>query len=77
MFSLPHLYDASDFSQTIAQGEVDEFYPTVNCNLQDYSIEFEQFASAVMAQARISIPTNPTEALNLYIFLLQKIEELG
>ena len=76
MFSLPHLYDASDFSKLIDQEEVNEFYPTVDCNLQDYSIEFGEFASIVMTDVDIAIPTNPKEALNLYIFLLQKIKEL-
>ena len=77
MFHLPHLYDTSDFSLPIDQSEVDEFYPTVYCDVLDFSLEFEEFASTLMTQNGLQNPTNPTEGLNLYMFLLQKIEELG
>ena len=77
MFHLPHLYDTTDFSLPIEQSEVDEFYPTVRCDVRDFSPEFEEFASIIMTENGLQKPTNPTEGLILYTFLMQKIEVFG
>ena len=41
----------------------------------DYSTEFQEFAEYLMKEDGLEPPSNPTEALNLYTYLLQKIEE--
>lgn len=74
MFHIPHLYDTTDFSLPIEQSEVDAFYPTVYCDVREFSPEFEEFASIIMTENGPQNPTNPPKGLILYTLLLQKIE---
>ena len=41
----------------------------------DCSEEFQEFSAMVMHESGRLMPQNPTEALDLYLFLLQKINE--
>lgn len=73
MFHLPHLYEAENFLQQVDQEEVDEFFPVVENNVLDVSSEFTEFAEYFLARDGLNRPVNPEEALNLYIYLLEKI----
>ena len=55
--------------------EVREFLPAVDMDFPDYSDEFRAFATTVMQNAGKNMPRNATEAIDLYVFLLQKTDE--
>jgi hypothetical protein len=45
--------------------------------VQDTSEEFRDFADVVMNAHGLTMPVNAREALNLYILLLEEIEQLS
>ena len=72
MHHLPHLYYKQDCVQSINKEEIEEFDSVVGELPSDFTPEISNFA-------RIAIPNNgiktknPSEALNLYLLLLEKI----
>lgn len=75
MFYLSHLFEAENMIIKVDAAEINEFYSDVTANVLDYSEEFQDFATTVMHEEGKGLPQNPTEALDLYLFLLQKINE--
>jgi len=71
MFFLPHLYNVDNFLVETDEEEIDAFTPVVNHNARDYSEEFVEFADYFLHEDED--PNTPEEALNRYIFLLEKI----
>ena len=56
--------------------EIDELYPSVTVELQDYSLEFGEFARTVLESAGYNSHVVDVGAeLDLYFFLLMKIDE--
>ena len=75
MYYLPHLYEAQDCLNQINQEDTEDFNSVVENTVRDVSEEFQEFAGYFMQQDRINAPENSTEALNLYIYLLEKIKD--
>ena len=75
MYYLPHLYDKQDCVQRINKEEIEEFDSVIGELPSDFTTEFSAFARTVIPNNGIKIPKNPSEALNLYLFLLEKIDQ--
>ena len=76
MFYLPHLYNANECIVPVNLDEVDQFYACVNnSTVDDVSPEFKEFAETLILQEWLTPPNNATEALNLYVDLLSKVEQ--
>ena len=75
MYYLPHLYDKQDCVQRINKEEIEEFDSVIGELPSDFTPEFSAFARTVIPNNGIKIPKNPSEALNLYLFLLEKIDQ--
>jgi len=59
----------------IEDGDVDEFNVAVEDLPRDYSEEIEGFSDILMEENDIEEPNNPTEALELFVFLCDKASE--
>jgi len=59
----------------IATDELEEFDPVVENDVKDYTDEFKEFADYFREMEGIEIPETPEEAVNLYVFLIEKIVE--
>ena len=71
MYFLPHLYNRQNLGTEVHNDEIDELYPSVTVELQDYSPEFGEFARTVLESAGYnSHVTDVGAALDLYVFLL-------
>jgi len=75
MYYLPHLYESEDYRIDIEQADYDDIYPCTNNNVRDVTEEFEEFARVSMDAREMDMPNSVDEALNLYTYLLEKIEE--
>ena len=76
MYNLSHLYDVHDYLHDADLEEVQEFRGVVDiAPFADYSTEFKEFSEYLMEEDGLEPPSNPTEVLNLYTYLLQKVEE--
>jgi len=75
MYYLPHLYESEDYRIDIEQADYDDIYPCTNNNVRDVTEEFEEFARESMDAREMDMPNSVDEALNLYTYLLEKIEE--
>ena len=75
MYRLPNLYDKQDYVQRINKEETEEFDSLVGELRNDFTPKFSDFARTVIPNSRIKAPKNPSEALNLYLFLLEKIDQ--
>ena len=73
MYHLPQLYDKQDCLQRINKEETEEFDSVVGELPSDFTPELSDFARTVIPNNGIKIPKNPFEALNLYLFLLEKM----
>ena len=51
MYFLPHLYNRQNLGTEVDNEEIDELYPSVTVELQDYSPEFGEFARTVLESA--------------------------
>ena len=51
MYFLPYLYNRQNVGTEVDNEEIDEFYPSVTVELQDYSPEFGEFACTVLESA--------------------------
>lgn len=78
MYELPHLYEAENCLALTETDEIDQFYPCVNTHIaDDVSEEFEEFAQHFMQEDGLTNPTNASQGLQLYTYLLSKIEEFS
>jgi len=76
MYFLPHLYGTQDFLIGIENGEADEFNVAVEDLPRDFSEEIEEFSGILMEENNIDEPSNPTKALELFLFLRDKALQL-
>ena len=76
MYHLPHLYGKQFCEQSINKEEIEEFDSVVGELTSDFTPEFSDFARTVIPNNGIKTPKNPSEALNLYLFLLEKIDNI-
>ena len=75
MYYLPHLYDKQDCVQRINKEEIEEFNSVISELPSNFTSEFSAFARTVIPNNGTKIPKNSSEALNLYLFLLEKIDQ--
>ena len=75
MYHLPHLYDKQDCVQRINKEETEEFDSVVGELSSDFTPEFSGFAKTVIHNNGIKTLKNPSEALNLELFLLEKRDQ--
>ena len=75
LYQLPHLYDRQDCVLRINKEEIDEFVSFVSELQRDFTPEFTDFARTAIFSNGIKTPKNPSEALNLYLVLLEKIDQ--
>ena len=61
--------------QRINKEETEEFDSVIGELSRNFTPEFSAFARAVIPNNRIKTPKNPSEALNLCLFLLEKIDQ--
>ena len=77
MYFLPHLFDFWDCSDPLEDDDIDEFLPAVEEIPPDYSAEFGEFPELIMTIEGLEMPVDVKSCLNLYLFLLEKIEEFS
>ena len=77
MYFLPHLFDCQDYSDPLEDDDIDEFLPAVEEIPPDYSAEFGEFAEIIMTNKGLEMPVDVKSCLNLYLLLLEKIEEFS
>ena len=77
MYSFPHLFDCQDYSDPLEDDDIEEFLPAVEKISPDYLAEFGEFADITMTNEGLEMPVDMKSCLNLYLFLLEKIEELS
>ena len=77
MYFLPHLFDCQDYSDPLEDDDIEEFLPAVEEISPDYSAEFGEFAGITMTNEGLEMPVDVKSCLNLYLFLLEKIEEFS
>ena len=77
MYFLPHLFGCQDYSDPLQDDHIDEFLPAVEEIPPDYSAEFGEFAEFIMTNEGLEMPVDVKSCLNLYLFLLEKIEEFS
>ena len=77
MYFLPHLFDCQDYSDPLEDDDIDEFLPAVEEIPPDYSAEFGEFPELIMTIEGLEMPVDVKSCLNLYLFLLEKIEEFS
>ena len=73
MYHLPHLYDKQDCIQSINKEENEEFDSVFGELPSDFTPEISDFARIAIPNNGIKTSKNPSEALNLYLFLSEKI----
>ena len=72
MHHLPHLYYKQDCVQSINK-EIEEFDSVVGELPSDFTPKISDFARIAIPNNGIKTSKNPSEALNLYLLLLEKI----
>ena len=73
---LPHLYNRQNLETEVDHEEIDELYPSVTVELQDYCLEFGELARTTLSSAGYdSHVADAGAALDLYLFFLTKIDE--
>ena len=73
MYNLPHLCDVQDYLHEIDLQELQEVHCVIDSTpVADYLTEFQEFAEYLMEEDGLQPPSNPSEALNLYTYLLKK-----
>ena len=77
MYFLPHIFDCQDYSDPLEDDDIDEFLPAVKEMSPDYLAEFGEFAEITMTSEGLEMPVDVKSCLNLYLFLLEKIEEFS
>ena len=77
MCFLPHLFDCQDYSDPLEDDDTDESLLAVEEIPPDYSAEFGEFAELIMAIEGLEMSVDVKSCLNLYLLLLEKIEEFS
>ena len=77
MYFLPHLFDCQDYSVPLEDNDIDEFLPAVEVIPSDYSAESGEFAEITMTNEGLEMLVDVKSCLNLYLLLLEKIEEFS
>ena len=75
IYHLPHLYDKQDCVQKINKEEIGEFDSVIGELPSDFTPEVSAFARTVIPNDGIKTPRSPSEALDLYLYLLEKIDQ--
>lgn len=75
MYFLPHLHGGTNFLKDVDLDEVSEFSSISIRTVEDFSDEFGEFATTLMAQDGWNVPDNFEGCFNLYAYLIQKIAE--
>ena len=75
MYHLPHLYDKQDCVQKINKEEIEEFDYVIGELPSDVTPKFSAFAKTVIPNNGIKTTRILSEALNLYLYLLEKIDQ--
>ena len=76
MFYLSHLFETNDFRTNVDPVELADLYACLDTAPADVSPEFKEFAAEVLHGTNFILPsTDVSEALRLYIYLVQKIEQ--
>ena len=79
LYHLPHLYHTESFSKQVDFDTLEQF-DHLNAEMRDdTSEEFDELADLILTQNHMSTDKRdtPAKALDLYVFLLQKIEEFS
>ena len=77
MHFLPHIFDCQDYSDPLEDDDIDELLPAVEDIPPSYSVEFGESAEIIMTKEGIEMPVDVKSCLNLYVLLLEKIEEFS
>ena len=73
MYFLPHLYNRQNLGTEVDHEEIDELYPSVTVELQDYCAEFGEFERTVLESAGCdSHVADVGASLDLYFFSLNE-----
>ena len=75
MYYLSHLYDKQECVQRINKEENEEFDSAIGELPSNFMHEFSASTRTVIPNNEMKTPKNPSEALNLYLFLLEKIDQ--
>ena len=76
MYFLSHLFDCQDYPDPL-EDDIYEFLLAVEEIPLNYSMVFREFAEIVMTNEGLEMPVDVKSCLNLYLFLLEKIEEFS
>ena len=77
MYFLPHLYSTEDYKVNVNPQEMEVFTHESTMCSADVSEEFEEFAMTFMNVLRLRPPQDVHEGLDLYLRLIQEIENLS
>ena len=77
MFNLPHCYNSENYLTEVDNEETSTLYAALDSPQEDYSEFFDGFANlALHGQEDRLNPSSVSEALQLYLYLLEKIREI-
>ena len=77
MFSLPRCYNSEIYLIEVDNEETSALYVALDTSQEDYSEFFDDFANlALHGQEDCLCPSTVSEALHLYLYLLEKIGEI-
>ena len=75
IYFLPHLYGTTDHIISIKTAETDECVDITSAVPSDFSDEFGEFVGTLMNENNMEMSLYVLSALDLYLYLLSKIEE--
>ena len=75
MYHLPYLYDKQDRVQSIKIEEVEEFHSVFGELPSGFRPKFQDFVRTFMHNNVIKTSKSLPEALKLYLFLLEEIDQ--
>ena len=75
-YVLPHIFDCQDYSDPLKH-DIDELLPAAEEIPHNYTAEFGESAEIIMTKEGIEMPVDVKNCLNLYLLLLEKIEEFS
>ena len=77
MFNLPHCYNSENYLTELDNEETSALYAALDSPQEDYSEFFDDFANlALHGQEDHRNHSSVSEALQLYLYLLEKIREI-
>ena len=66
-----------DYKVFIEKCDVDEFVDPATMSVKDFSDDFAEFAVTIMNELQLEMPSNAREGLDLYIHLINEVENLS